>query len=71
MFAISWRCPPAADKESLCLVHVSRTFVGIQKLEVTSGELPLFGHALGHAGLHERSGRDPLKHVVVPHEQLA
>jgi hypothetical protein len=46
-------------------------FVSIQKLEVTSGELLLFAQALGHAGLHERTGRDPLKHVVVPREQLA
>ncbi len=43
-------------------------FVGIQKLEVTSGELPRFAQALGHVGLHERPGRDPLKHVVVPRE---
>ena len=46
-------------------------FVGIQKLEVASGELPLFAQALGHAGLHERSGRDPLENVVIPREQLA
>jgi hypothetical protein len=46
-------------------------FAGIQKLEVASGELPLFAQVLGHAGLHERSGCDPLKHVVVPGEKLA
>jgi hypothetical protein len=50
---------------------VRALFVGIQKLEVTSGELPLFAQAPGHAGLHQRSGRDPLKNVLVPREQLA
>jgi hypothetical protein len=46
-------------------------FVCIKKVEVASGELPLFAQVLDHAGLHERSGCDPLKHVVVPREQLA
>jgi hypothetical protein len=46
-------------------------FVGNQKLEVTSGELPLFAQARGRAGLHERPGRDSLEYVVVPCEQLA
>ena len=46
-------------------------FVSIQKLEVTSGELPLFAQALGQAGLHERSRSDPRKHFLVPREELA
>ena len=45
--------------------------VGVQKLEVTSGELPLFAQALGQAGLHERSRSDPRKHFLVPREELA
>ena len=37
---------------------------------MASGELPPFAHALGHAGLHERPGRDSREYVVVPCEQL-
>jgi Acetyltransferase (GNAT) domain len=33
--------------------------------------IPLLAQALGHAGRHERPGRDPPEHVVVPREQLA
>jgi hypothetical protein len=45
---------------------VLRAFLaGIQKLEVASGEIPLFAQALGCPG------RDSPEHVVVLREQLA
>ena len=46
-------------------------FAGIQKIEIASGEILLLPQSLGHAGAHERPGRDPSEHVVVPCEQLA
>src|SRR6266516_7054222 len=62
---------PFLGARSRSLLGLQALFVGIQKLEVTSRELPLIAQALGHAGLDQCSGRDPLKHVVVPCEQLA
>ena len=46
-------------------------FAGIEKLQIASGEILLLPQALGDAGAHERPGRDPSEHVVVPREQLA
>jgi hypothetical protein len=46
-------------------------FAGIQKVEIASGETLLLPQTLGHSGAHERPGRDPSEHVVVPREHLA
>jgi hypothetical protein len=62
-----WREPVG----SCSLRGLGALFAGIQELEEAGGEIPLFAQALGHAGRHERPGRDPPEHVVVPREQLA
>jgi hypothetical protein len=42
-----------------CSSELRALFAGIEKLEVASGEALFLPQALGHAGTHERPGRDP------------
>jgi hypothetical protein len=69
--AVVHRRRPTEHVGACSLRGLRALFAGIQKVEIASGEILLLLQVLGHAGAHERSGRDPSEHVVVPREQLA